>query len=117
MKKRYSFLKNASYAIAGIKRAFKESAFKLELFCALPFLLFAILYDFDIYDKILLIFSIVLVFISECFNTAIECVVDLVTKKYELLAKEAKDLASAGVFLTICMAIFVWIMILYKEFL
>lgn len=117
MKTNYSFFKNTKYALAGVKRIIKESAFRVELIISLPFIIFALVYDFDVSDKIFLISSIFLVYIVECINTAIECVVDLVTKKYDILAKEAKDLASAAVFFTIFMAIITWCIILYKEFL
>lgn len=41
---------------------------------------------------------IAMVFAAECFNTAIEAVVDLVTDQYHDLAKVAKDCAAGAVY-------------------
>ncbi len=40
---------------------------------------------------------ICLVFAAECFNTAVESIVDLVSPDYHQLAGRAKDVAAAGV--------------------
>ncbi|MBZ7987345.1 diacylglycerol kinase [Campylobacter canadensis] len=117
MKAKYSFFKNTSYALAGLKRAWQESAFRIEFCIILPLVLFAFFYDFNFYDRLFLISVLILILIVECINTAIECAIDLITKDYALLAKYAKDLASAGVFFSIVLAVFVWVMILSKEFL
>lgn len=117
MKKNYSFFKNASYALAGIKRALSESAFIIEFVIGICFILFALIYPFSLYEKAFLIAVILFVFAAECFNTAIESVVDLATNKYHKLAKDAKDLGSAGVLFTILIAILCWGVVLYKEFL
>lgn len=117
MKKKYSFFKNASYAFAGLKRALSESAFRLELSIAIVLVIFIICYDFSLMDRLMLFVSILLVLMAECFNTAIESVVDLATNKYHKLAKDAKDLGSAGVFFSLVIAGLTWACILYKEFL
>ncbi len=117
MKKKYSFFKNASYAFAGVKRALNESAFRLEFFISIPLIIFALIYSFSLYEKAFLIGAILIVFIAECINTAIECVVDLATAKFHSLAKDAKDLGSAGVFFSLILAGLIWGVILIKEFL
>ncbi|MBZ7979110.1 diacylglycerol kinase [Campylobacter sp. RM12642] len=117
MKKKYSFFKNASYALAGVKRALNESAFRIEFVIGICFILFALFYPFSLFEKAFLIGVIILVLAAECFNTAIESVVDLATSKYHKLAKDAKDLGSAGVFFTILIAVLTWLSVLYKEFL
>src|SRR5918994_717293 len=43
-----------------------------------------------------LVLTILLVFVTELFNTAMEFVVDLATKEYHPLAKLAKDISAGG---------------------
>src|ERR687890_1256487 len=43
-----------------------------------------------------LVLTILLVFVTELFNTAMEFVVDLATKEYHPLAKLAKDVSAGG---------------------
>ena len=57
--------------------------------------------------------SLFLVLIAELVNSAIERVVDLVTSEIHPLAKEAKDLGSSVVFVTIMMVSVIWIFIGY----
>ena len=45
------------------------------------------------------VICIALVFAAECFNTALEAVVDLVTDQYHELARIAKDCAAGAVYL------------------
>ena len=51
------------------------------------------------------------VFAAECFNTALEAVVDLVTEEYAALAKIAKDCAAGAVYLLAMMAVVVGLII------
>ena len=48
-------------------------------------------------EWLLLINLIGLVWAAECFNTAVEATIDLITDKYHPLAKIAKDTSAAGV--------------------
>lgn len=49
--------------------------------------------------KIYLIFSLIIVLVTELLNTAIEVIVDALSPEYNLWAKQAKDLGSAAVFI------------------
>ena len=78
-----------------------EKAFRIELFISIfisPILLYV---DIDIVKKSIIIFSWMLVLITEIINTAIEKTVDRVSNERHILSKQAKDLASASVFLAI----------------
>ena len=57
--------------------------------------------------------SITLVLTLEAVNTAIECVVDLVTSDYHELAKQAKDIAAFSVMVVSIFALIMGLMILY----
>lgn len=68
-------------------------------------------------ERILLIGSCVLVLIVEIINSAIEAVVDRGGQSFNSLAGRAKDLGSAAVALTICLAAVVWFMMLWDKYL
>src|ERR671917_358858 len=48
----------------------------------------------------ILVLTILIVFVTEMFNTAMEFVVDLVTSEYHPLAKLAKDVSAGAVLLS-----------------
>ena len=114
-KPKYHLLKNTQYALEGFLHAFKtESSFKLELFAAI-FIIFGILFvDTTLTNKLILLVSGILVLIVELINSAIENVVDLVTKEIHPLAKNAKDIGSTAVMFTIILHITCWIVIFYS---
>ncbi len=112
-KPEYKLLKNTKYALDGLKHAIKtESSFRLELFCSI-FIIVGIIYiDISLMYKLILIVTGFLVLIVELLNSAIENVVDLVTKEYQPLAKHAKDIAATAVMFSIVLHISVWILVL-----
>lgn len=112
-KPKYHLFKNTSYALNGLKHVLKtESSFKLELFCAIFIIVGIILIDTSITNKLILLVSGILVLIIELVNSAIENVVDLVTKEFAPLAKTAKDIGSTAVMFSIGLHITCWVMVL-----
>ena len=89
-----------------------EEAFKQE---CLLFVLFAPLGvwlgETEI-EKTLLVGVLVIVLIVELLNTAIEAVVDRGGAEFNELSRQAKDLGSAAVFLSLGCVIFTWLAIL-----
>ena len=69
----------------------------------------------DVLETITALFSISLVITLELVNTAIEHVVDLVTKEFHPYAKVAKDVAAAAVFVAAANAVAVAYMIFYDK--
>ncbi|WP_246562504.1 diacylglycerol kinase [Rickettsiella endosymbiont of Dermanyssus gallinae] len=65
-------------------------------------------------ERLTLIASIGLVLIAEVINSAIEKIVDRIGTEQHVLSGQAKDIGSAAVFLTLLLAIFTWISILWK---
>ena len=59
-----------------------------------------------------IITSRILVLIVELINSAIENVVDLVTKEIHPLAKNAKDIGSTAVMFCIGLHVIIWIVVL-----
>lgn len=112
-KPKYHLFKNTKYALDGLIHALKtESSFRLELFCAIFIIAMIIYIDTSITNKLILFVTGILVLIVELVNSAIENVVDLVTKEIEPLAKSAKDLGSTAVMFSIILHICCWIVIL-----
>lgn len=112
MKKNYSFFKNASYALMGVKALLKESAFKIELCLAIPLAVISLFIKASKAEHILLIGVLLLVLAAEAFNTAIEACVDLNTQKWHKEAKLAKDCGSAGVFFCLLLGGLTWMIVI-----
>jgi len=112
-KPKYHLFKNTKYALEGFLHAFKtESSFKLELFAAVFIVIGIIFVDTSLTNKLILLVSGILVLIIELVNSAIENVVDLVTKEIHPLAKNAKDIGSTAVMFSIALHSVCWIVIL-----
>lgn len=109
MKPKYSFFKNTNYALDGIKTAFKnEKSFRIECFVCGFFGVVSIFLPISLIWHFLLLAVLIFILCVECINSAIESVVDLASPDYHILAKAAKDLGSAAVFFSICMAVLCW---------
>jgi diacylglycerol kinase len=94
------------FAFSGMWFCIKnERNFRFHLFAALTVSLIAPYYKFITVEKILLVFVITTVLISEMFNTAIEAFIDAQTKKYITFAKVAKDVSAGAVLLAAICAI------------
>lgn len=112
-KPKYHLFNNTKYALAGLIHVLKtENSFRLELFCAI-FIIAGIVYiDVSLTMKLILLISGILVLIVELINSAIENVVDLVTKEKHPLAKNAKDIGSTAVMFSIGLHVICWILVL-----
>src|SRR5215213_2959787 len=62
-----------------------------------------------------LVLTILLVFVTELFNTAMEFIVDLATKEYHPLAKLAKDVSAGAVLVSSVGAVLVGYLILADD--
>ena len=111
-KPKYTIFKNAKYAIDGLVHVIKtETSFKIELAFALLF--FPIIYflPFELIYKLVLLVTFVLILIIELVNSAIENVVDLVTKEKHPLAKASKDIGATAVLFSVLLHLLCWIII------
>ncbi len=97
------------YSKDGLVTCFRnEAAFRQELFLFLILLVPLYFLPFDLSVKLLLFMVNSLVLITEVLNSAIEAVVDLVSPEHNTLAKKAKDMGSAAVFLALALAAVLW---------
>ena len=101
-------------ALQGLRAAWRhEDAFRQEVLIAVIAIPAALLLPASLVGKILMISSILLVLIVELINSALEATVDHISLERHPLAKRAKDIASAAVFLSIVNAFVVWGLVLF----
>lgn len=106
-------IKATGYSWNGLKAAFQsEPAFRIEIFAAPFLILFALLGNYGVTKKAVLIGAVFLVLIAELCNTAIEAIVDRISEEHHPLSGKAKDVGSAIVFVALLNALLVWGIIL-----
>lgn len=105
------------YALAGLKAAWQnEHAFRQELVFVVIGTVVALFLSVSSFQKLFLIAVLVLVLIVELFNSAIEAIVDRVSLERHPLSKNAKDMGSAAVMLSIFLAVASWGVVLFNRF-
>lgn len=113
-KQRIPLRKSFYYAGCGIWTAIKEERnFRIHLVAALVVLGAAAYFRATKTEWLVILFAIAGMLALELVNTAIERVVDLVTKQYHPLAKAAKDAAAGAVFLFAVFSVIIGIIIFY----
>jgi len=101
------------YSLAGLAYALRrETAFRQEGLLFLLLLPVVFFLPLPWLYKYLLLGLNTLVLIVELLNSAIEKVVDLASPNYHHLAKQAKDMGSAAVLLSLLLALGGWVMVL-----
>jgi len=116
-KPKYHILNNTQYALNGLKVAIKEEkSFKIELIFFVILQIFIYFISLELAYKMILSISLLLPLLAELINSAIERVVDLVTSDIHPLAKDAKDLGSSVVFVSIIITLLIWSSIFYLKF-
>lgn len=96
----HSLVESFGFAMNGIKLAVKYNRnIKIHFVIAILVIILSFLLGLSLSEKAIIIMIILLVLSAEMINTAIEEVVDLVTKDYREEAKYAKDVSAGMVFL------------------
>lgn len=94
-----TFLRSFRYALEGFLTAVRtERNINVQLFVGLAAVVAGLVLRIDALSWVLVILCIGLVLFAELVNTSIEAVVDLATQDLHPLAKRAKDIAAASVF-------------------
>lgn len=122
-KKKHSFLSNKSFidtfnnAINGLIQAVRtERNMKIHLTAAILVALSALFFGFSKMELAILTICIVMVFVAEFFNTAIEEIVDLQTSgRYSKVAKTVKDISAGAVFVTAISSVLIGYLIMYDK--
>jgi diacylglycerol kinase (ATP) len=102
------------YSYFGLNTALKEErAFRQEVVLLVIAIGISFYLGLSITDAGFIIGSVLIVMITEILNSAIENTVNYISKEKHPLAKNAKDLGSAAVFLALCLMALIWVIILY----
>ena len=102
------------YSLAGLAAAFRhEDSFRQEVLIAAILVPTALLLPASGPGKALMIASVLLVLVVELLNSAVEAAVDRISLENHLLAKRAKDIGSAAVFISIVNVAAVWLLVLF----
>ena len=101
------------YTRDGLGAAWRnEAAFREEVLLAAVAVPLALFLGRTGVDRALMVGSILLVLIVEILNSAVEAVVDKASPERHELAKRAKDMGSAAVFLALANAAVIWALVL-----
>lgn len=102
------------YSLAGLKVAYQlEDAFRQEVRLALILIPLALFLPAGNLGKALMIGSVMLVLMVELLNSAVEATVDRISLENHLLAKRAKDIGSAAVFISLLNVGVIWGLVLF----
>ena len=102
------------YSIDGLTAAFRhEDAFRQEVFLAAVLVPAAFFVPAGGTGRALMIASVLLVLIVELLNSAVEAAVDRISPEQHPLAKRAKDIGSAAVFMSLVNVAAVWALVLF----
>ncbi len=101
-----------SYTFDGLGAAWRhEDAFRQEVLLAALLIPVGALAPVSGVGKALLVSSVILVLIVELLNSGIEATVDRISIEHHQLAKRAKDIGSAAVFVSLCNVVVVWALV------
>ena len=102
------------YSMAGLAAAYRnEDAFRQEVWLAAVLVPLALFLPVGVLGKALMIASVLLVIVVELVNSALEATVDRISLDHHHLAKWAKDIGSAAVFVALLNVLVVWGLILF----
>ncbi|MDP1535393.1 MAG: diacylglycerol kinase [Rubrivivax sp.] len=102
------------YSLAGLRAAFQhEAAFRQELALGVPMLLFALWAAPGRWQLLALIGSVLLVWIVELLNSALEPLADAISTEHHPLLGRAKDIGSAAVMISLLLAAATWAIVFW----
>jgi len=94
----------------GLVFAFKEeSAFRQELSLFIVLTPIALVLPVSLFEKAVLISSLVLVMAVELLNSSVEAAIDRISFEHHDLSKRAKDFGSAAVMLALLISFILWV--------
>lgn len=103
------------YSLDGLSAAFRhEDAFRQEVLLALILIPIALHTPASGVGKAVMIAAVLLVLVIELLNSSIEAVTDRVSLENHVLAKRAKDMASAAVMISLINVPIVWLLVLFS---
>lgn len=107
-------LKAAGYSLAGLRAAWRhEAAFRQEVAIGVPLIVLALLVAPGRWHTVALIGSVVMVWVVELLNSAIEALADAISPDKHPLLGRAKDLGSAAVMASLLFALAIWVAVFW----
>ena len=101
----------------GLVFAFKEeSAFRQELSLFIVLTPIALVLPVSLFEKAVLICSLVLVMAVELLNSSVEAAIDRISFEHHDLSKRAKDFGSAAVMLALLISFILWVCVCLSLF-
>ncbi|WP_246031536.1 diacylglycerol kinase family protein [Salibacterium salarium] len=108
------FFRSFKYASHGLRYVFlEEQNIRLHLLAAVIAIVMAFVFSIPLVHWMILIMVIGGIFALEIVNTALERLVDLISDEYHPLAKLAKDISAASVFVYSIAAIIIGVLLFY----
>ncbi|MBR4417470.1 MAG: diacylglycerol kinase [Victivallales bacterium] len=102
------------YSMAGLKSALQhEAAFRQDVMLGVVLVPLSLWLPFEPMTKVLLNVIWLLLLVTELLNSAIEAIVDMTSPGYHELAKRAKDMGSAAVFIMLTALTIAWVVALW----
>ena len=111
-----NFFSSLRFSVEGFIAALRfEPSFREDLIFAIILVPFAIILPVNAVSTAVMIAALFLIIIVELLNSAIEWTIDYISTEKHPLAKRAKDMASAAVFLSYLNCIVVWLIIIFAN--
>jgi diacylglycerol kinase (ATP) len=105
------------FSLQGLKAAFVgEAAFRQEVIGVALLLPWVFWLSITPLEKAFLLATLLLLLVVELLNSAIEAAVDRMGSEQHLLSGQAKDMASAAIFVTLLLVVATWGLILGPSF-
>ena len=101
-------------SLAGFRTGWREAAFRQEVVCAIVMLPAAFWVGRNWVEVAVLSMAVVLVLIVELLNSGIEAAIDRIGPEWHAFSKDAKDLGSAAVLLSVLLCSGVWLAALWQ---
>jgi|SRR5699024_10308797 len=104
----------AGYSWRGLKAAYRsETAIRQELMAGIIVIPCAFFFASNGVELALLLGSVLLIFLMELVNSALEAIVDRIGMEYHPLSGQAKDIGSALVMIAMLICVIVWAAIIF----
>ncbi|NLB34520.1 MAG: phosphatase PAP2 family protein [Elusimicrobia bacterium] len=111
-----NLIKSFDYALKGFVYAVKtERNIRIHIIATILVIILSLFLKISRLELAILILVISLVIICEIINTAVEHIVNMITRKHHPIAKIIKDLTAAAVFFASVSAVIIGYLILFKR--
>ena len=104
------------YSVDGLRAGWGQTAFRQEALAALVLLPLSLWLGQSWIEVAILAGSVVLLMVVELLNSGIEAAIDRIGPEWHVLSKQAKDMGSAAVLLTVLLCAGIWGTAFFQRF-